>query len=84
MMMSLNLNRLKEKKLKPNRYLVVNYATMCYRTRLNAKLEDIEKSFDAYFEEKEHHAPNEEINGFVHSPYLVIIDEGCGKIQFYS
>ncbi|MCM4157591.1 SOS response-associated peptidase [Gramella sp. AN32] len=57
---------------------------MCYRTRLNAQLEEIEKSFDAYFEEKERYMPREEINGFSHSPYPVIVDESPGHIQFYN
>jgi len=47
---------------------------MCYRTRLNAHLGQIEISFEASFLEPEEYKPQEEINGFAHRPYPVIVD----------
>ena len=57
---------------------------MCYRTRLNAQLEEVEKSFDAHFLERERYAPKEEINGFSYAPYPIITDENSKEILFYD
>ncbi|MCG2459475.1 SOS response-associated peptidase [Flavobacteriaceae bacterium F89] len=57
---------------------------MCYRTRLNAELEEVEKSFDAHFLEKERYAPKEEINAFSYAPYPIITDENSKEILFYE
>lgn len=47
-------------------------------------MEEIEQSFDAHFIEKDKYSPREEINGFVHAPYPIIIDENAREIQFYN
>ncbi len=57
---------------------------MCYRTRLNADLGQIEISFEAAFLEPDGYEPQEEINGFAHKPYPVITDEHPGKIQLFD
>ena len=57
---------------------------MCYRTRLNTQLEEVEKSFDAHFLERERYAPKEEINGFSYAPYPIITDENSKEILFYD
>lgn len=57
---------------------------MCYRTKLNAKLQDIEKTFDAQFIEPESYSPKEEINAFDFSKTPVVTDENQGEIQMFN
>lgn len=56
---------------------------MCYRTRLNAKISDIEKTFEAQFVEPEKYSPQEEINGFDFSQTPVISDHAPGEILMF-
>ena len=56
---------------------------MCYRTKLNSRLKDIEKSFDANFIAPDEYIPTEEINGFNFSTTPVITDENAGEIQLF-
>lgn len=55
---------------------------MCYRTKLNSRIEDIEKTFEASFTEPELYVPQEEINGFDFSETPVIADHSPGEILF--
>lgn len=57
---------------------------MCYRTKLNAKLQEIEKTFDAQFIEPESYAPSEEINAFEFKKTPVIIHENQGEIEMFN
>lgn len=57
---------------------------MCYRTKLNAKISKIEKTFEAQFTEPEMYFPQEEINGFDFSPTPVIADSAPGEILFFN
>lgn len=57
---------------------------MCYRTKLNAKLSEIERAFDAWFIEPEAYVPMEEINGFTFSRTPVITNENRGKIEMFN
>ena len=57
---------------------------MCYRTKLNSRLQDIEKSFSATFIDPDAYNPNEEINGFSFFPSPVITDENSGEIQMFN
>ncbi len=56
---------------------------MCYRTKLNAKLQDIEKTFDARFIDPQDYSPREEINAFDFRKTPVIIDENQGEIEMF-
>ena len=57
---------------------------MCFRTKLNAKIIDIEKAFEAQFVEPGLYQPQEEINGFDFSPNPVITNHAPGEILFYN
>lgn len=57
---------------------------MCFRTRLNARIIDIEKTFDARFSEPGLYHPQEEINGFDFSLNPVITDFAPGEILSYN
>lgn len=57
---------------------------MCFRTRLNAKITEIEKAFEAQFTEPELYHPQEEINGFDFSTNPVITNFSPGEILFYN
>lgn len=56
---------------------------MCYRTKLNSKLSEIEKAFESRFIEPQAYNPMEEINAFTFSKTPVITDENRGEIQMY-
>ncbi|UJH92137.1 SOS response-associated peptidase [Antarcticibacterium sp. 1MA-6-2] len=56
---------------------------MCYRTKLNAKIKDLEKTFDAKFIEPEAHTPREEINAFDFCRTPVITNENPEEINLY-
>lgn len=57
---------------------------MCYRTKLNAKISAIEKTFEAAFLEAEKYTPQDEINAFDFAPTPVISDAAPGEIIFYN
>lgn len=57
---------------------------MCFRTKLNAKIIEIEKAFDATFTQPELYKPQEEINGFDFKGNPVITDVAPGEILFYN
>ncbi|WP_081212138.1 SOS response-associated peptidase [Salegentibacter sediminis] len=57
---------------------------MCYRTKLNAKLSDIERAFDARFIEAEAYEPREEINAFSFIKTPVVIDENPREIEMFN
>lgn len=57
---------------------------MCYRTKLNAKLSEIERAFDARFIEPEAYVPMEEINGFTFARTPVITNENRGEIELFN
>lgn len=57
---------------------------MCYRTKLNAKLQDIEKTFQAQFIDPDVYSPMEEINAFDFRKTPVIIDENQGEIEMFN
>ena len=57
---------------------------MCYRTKLNAVLKDIESTFNASFIEPESYTPMDEINGFSFTKTPVITDENMGEIEMYN
>lgn len=57
---------------------------MCYRTKLNAKISEIERAFEAAFAEPELYVPTEEINAFDFLKTPVIIDAAPGEILFYQ
>lgn len=57
---------------------------MCFRTKLNSKIIDIEKAFQAQFTEPEKYSPKEEINGFDFLPNPVVTDTSPGEIIFYN
>lgn len=57
---------------------------MCFRTKLNSKIIEIEKAFEATFVTPELYAPQEEINGFDFLPNPVITDNAPGEILFYN
>lgn len=60
------------------------FANMCYRTKLNANLQEIEKTFEAQFIEPDAYRPMEEINAFDFINTPVITDENRGEIQFFN
>lgn len=57
---------------------------MCYRTKLNAKLSELEKAFESRFNEPEAYMPMEEINAFTFSRTPVITNENREEIQMYN
>jgi len=57
---------------------------MCYRTKLNAVLKDIESTFKARFIEPESYTPMDEINGFSFIKTPVITDENRGEIEMFN
>lgn len=57
---------------------------MCYRTKLNAVLKDIESTFNARFIEPESYTPMDEINGFSFMKTPVITYENQGKIEMFN
>ena len=57
---------------------------MCYRTKLNTKLSEIELSLDAKFIEPDAYTPQLEINAFTFSKTPVILDENQGEIQMFN
>ena len=57
---------------------------MCYRTKLNSKIQEIEKTFEATFLEPDAYEPKEEINGFDFAKTPVITAEGKGEILMYN
>lgn len=56
---------------------------MCYRTQLNSKIKEIERTFDASFVKPDQYAPKEEINAFEFSRTPVILDESPGTIDLF-
>lgn len=57
---------------------------MCYRTKLNAKLQDIEKTFSAQFIDPGSYTPMEEINAFDFLKTPVVTDENPEEIQMFN
>ncbi|MGW1456611.1 SOS response-associated peptidase [Salegentibacter agarivorans] len=57
---------------------------MCYRTKLNSKLSEIELSLDARFIKPDAYKPELEINAFTFSKTPVISDENQGEIQMFN
>jgi len=57
---------------------------MCYRTKLNAVLKDIESTFKARFIEPESYTPMDEINGFSFMKTPVITNENQGEIEMFN
>lgn len=57
---------------------------MCYKTKLNSKLIDIERSLDARFIEPDSYKPQLEINGFTFISTPVITNENQGEIQMFN
>ncbi|MBZ9629758.1 SOS response-associated peptidase [Salegentibacter sp. LM13S] len=57
---------------------------MCYRTKLNSKLSEIERSLDASFIEPDLYKPQQEINAFTFSKTPVITNENQGEIQMFN
>ena len=57
---------------------------MCYRTKLNTKLSDIERTLEARFIEPDAYKPQQEINAFTFSKTPVISDENQGEIQMFN
>lgn len=57
---------------------------MCFRTRLNVKIIEIEKAFEARFVEPDLYNPQEEINGFDFSGNPVVTDFSPEEILFYN
>lgn len=57
---------------------------MCYRTKLNAKLSDIERTLDARFIEPDSYQPQLEINAFSFAKTPVITNENRGEIQMFN
>ena len=57
---------------------------MCYRTKLNSRLRDIEETFEATFIDPHAYTPQEEINGFTHQETPVILDENPEEIDFFQ
>ena len=56
---------------------------MCYRTQLNTKIKQIEKTFDAQFMEPELFKPREEINAFEFIKTPVVTNEAPGSIEMF-
>jgi putative SOS response-associated peptidase YedK len=57
---------------------------MCYRTKLNAVLKDIESTFNARFIELESYTAMDEINGFSFIKTPVITCENQGEIEIFN
>ena len=51
---------------------------MCYRTKLNAKIYELERAFEANFIEPDAYIPAEEINGFGYKRTPVITNQNWG------
>lgn len=56
---------------------------MCYRTKMNKTIGEIERAFDARFIEPEAYTPADEINAFTYIKTPVITDESMGEIDFF-
>lgn len=56
---------------------------MCFRTKLNSRIRDIEKTFDSRFLDPTSYEPQEEINAFDFKKTPVITDENRGEIQMF-
>lgn len=56
---------------------------MCFRTKLNSRIREIEKTFNAPFIDPESYTPQEEINAFDFSPTPVIRDANPGEIDLF-
>ena len=57
---------------------------MCYRTKLNAQLKEIEKAFEARFIDPKQYQPVLEINGFSHGKTPVIVADNRGEIDSFQ
>ena len=57
---------------------------MCYRTKLNSKLNDIERTIEARFIEPDAYKPQLEINAFTFSKTPIISDENQAEIQMFN
>lgn len=57
---------------------------MCFRTKLNSRIIEIEKAFKATFSEPELYTPQEEINGFDFLTNPVITNDAPGEILFFN
>lgn len=57
---------------------------MCYRTKLNSKLSEIEKAFTAGFIEPYSYSQAEEINAFTFSKTPIITAENRGEIEMFN
>ncbi len=57
---------------------------MCYHTKLNARLKDIEKVISAKFAEPERYVPQQEINGFTFPQTPVKADFAPEEILFFQ
>ena len=57
---------------------------MCYRTKLNSKLSEIERSLQARFIDPDAYKPHRQINAFTFSKTPVISDENQGEIQMFN
>lgn len=57
---------------------------MCFRTKLNAKIIEIEKAFDAGFVEPDLYNPQKEINAFDFLENPVVTDLSPEEILFYN
>lgn len=57
---------------------------ICYRTKLNAKLQDIEKAFSEQFIDPESYTPMAEIKAFDFLETPVVTDENPGEIQMFN
>ena len=56
---------------------------MCYRTKLDARLQDIESAFTARFIDPDQYSPMEEINAFDFLKTPVITDESRAEIEMF-
>ena len=63
---------------------LAKYPNMCFRTKLNAKIREIEKAFEANFIEPDAYTPAEEINAFDFKRTPVVTDENPGEIEMYQ
>lgn len=57
---------------------------MCYRTKLNSRLSEIEKSFDATFIDPDAFSPLEEINGYSYIKTPVVTNENPGEVDMFN
>lgn len=56
---------------------------MCYRTKMNKTIREIEIAFDAKFIDPESYSPEDEINAFNFPKTPVITDEIRGEIDLF-